>query len=111
MSWNGTDYGTASAFGVAKPSAVIVCKPPAPASGVRQMAARFASTCGGCGGAIAAGEPIRYVKGSPANHEYCGDPLVRLAVSRGSRSRYAAAGSHKARQGRCIDAPCCGCCD
>jgi hypothetical protein len=81
-------------------------------SDVRHMSARFSSVCGGCGGRIAKGAPIRYVKGLAATHEACGDPLGNApAMVRTARNGWARAGSWKAQYGRCEDAPCCGCCD
>ena len=86
---------------------------------VRVMQARFASSCGVCGGRIVKGAEIRYVKGSPANHETCGDPVVggcddyesrsknQYAFSRSYRRMVSSGGGYV----RCTheDYPCCGC--
>jgi hypothetical protein len=45
----------------------------------RSMFARFSSVCGGCGERIEKGAAIRYVKGLPASHEGCGDPVPAVA--------------------------------
>lgn len=73
-------------------------------NGVRVMAARFASTCGACGGAIRKGAQIQYVKGAAATHAACAAPVLPTGAGRG----FVVEGRHY--RGKCIDAPCCGCC-
>ena len=93
----------------------------APGSGVRQMFARFGSTCSACGSAIHTGDEIRYVKGLVATHERCGDPdtepLARAPRGNARRTRnrqplsYIGGRSSGYTFVRCTheDYPCCGC--
>lgn len=60
------------------------------------FAARYAGTCTDCENPIAPGDTIRRA-GRRYAHTDC------TAASSGGNE-------HKARTGRCEDAPCCGCC-
>jgi hypothetical protein len=74
--------------------------------GVRVIVAKRADTCRECGKAIEAGTRINYGGPGAVTHENC----RALAVV---TNRYGSAiyGGHSATGSRCIDAPCCGCCD
>lgn len=100
------------------------------------ITARFASTCPVCSARIAIGSPVEWTKGSPARHTACTDVPTTSTVpgdlgsmrhlgsgNPGTRSSARATryGSRYTRfssgaevftnhAGRCLDAPCCGCC-
>lgn len=57
--------------------------------------ANYAGTCKACGDGIAAGDTIKRATGRGYAHTDCDT---------------AAPGPEKGYGGRCIDAPCCGCC-
>lgn len=71
---------------------------------VRVIVARRADTCRECSQPIEAGSKINYGGPGAVTHETC-RPLAR------TRTRYGVRGGRSATGRRCIDAPCCGCCD
>jgi hypothetical protein len=70
------------------------------------ITARRADSCRECGGTIEAGSRINYGGPGAVSHEGC-RPLQSVR-SYGRRRVY---GGYSATGRRCIDAPCCGCCD
>jgi hypothetical protein len=70
--------------------------------GTRVITAKRADTCRECSQPIAAGSKINYGGYGAVTHEGC-RPLAR--------TRYGVRGGRSATGRRCIDAPCCGCCD
>jgi len=81
---------------------------------LREMFARYPGKCHGCGGSIARGSRMVYDRSAPpltrALHVGCvGDVSFVPLESDDESAPVDAEAFHHAR-GRCIDAPCCGCC-
>lgn len=84
---------------------------PAPApSGLRTMVAKYRSTCVATGRQINPGDTITYQKG-------VGSTLVTSTAAPAPEGKYishvfrTSGGTfYRNRNGRCEDAPCCGCC-
>jgi hypothetical protein len=72
----------------------------------RVIVAKRDDKCRECGGAIVAGSRINYGGPGAVTHEDC-RPLAVVRTRYGSRVY----GGVSATGLRCIDAPCCGCCD
>lgn len=73
---------------------------------VRVITARYLGKCGECGAEIKIGQRINYGGRGAVSCEGC-RPLARVKTRYGSRVY----GGQSATGARCIDAPCCGCCD
>ena len=81
--------------------------------------AKFASQCGTCGRRIAKGDQIEWTRGLPAVHAGCAtgtgraDGLVTVPGDNRlfARTRHGLRAGYESTGQRCIDAPCCGCCD
>ena len=84
---------------------------------MKQMAAKYSGTCKHCGGGIAKGEQIEWSKGQGASHADCarmratkrtpmtGARVHTVQFNGGDSTVYT-----RNANGRCEDAPCCGCC-
>lgn len=67
------------------------------------MIAKYDGTCRSCGGAIEAGEEIKWSRGAGARHINCGASSARYGITQEGTRAYRS-------NGMCEDAPCCGCC-
>ena len=84
------------------------------------MQARYRGTCAACGGRFPRGAEITYSRATKtARHIACdpdgasGDGLVYVEGDNRpfARTRYGLRAGYEHTGHRCIDAPCCGCCD
>ena len=77
-----------------------------------EIKARYPGTCSECGKSFTAGTLILFSKlaarGSKTSHVDCGAPEDRSDVSNVIRT--SGGTFYRNRNGRCEDAPCCGCC-
>lgn len=73
---------------------------------VRVITAKRDDKCRECGGDIAAGTRINYGGPGAVTHAGC-RPLANVRTRYGRRVY----GGYENTGRRCIDAPCCGCCD
>jgi hypothetical protein len=75
---------------------------------MKTITARFPGECGNCRGPINPGDLILWRKGRRALHANCGATgsdgnVIEIRTSSGWVG-------YRNRNGRCEDAPCCGCC-
>lgn len=70
------------------------------------MTARYSGFCAATGARILAGDLIDYKRGKAVlvERKTAGVDSITLIAEHGARTYYRNA------RGRCIDAPCCGCC-
>ena len=71
------------------------------------ITSKYKGTCKSCGGSIRRGEKIDWSKGSGARHIDCAEGSQGRSVEYRFSS---GATMYQNSNGRCEDAPCCGCC-
>lgn len=73
---------------------------------MRTMTAKYAGFCATTGARIIAGDLIQWQKGKSVllKRRPAGVDSITLIAEHGAKTYY------RNERGRCIDAPCCGCC-
>ena len=77
------------------------------------MTAKYPGRCKGCGGSIVRGEEIEWSRGKGARHVDCGSSRLRAPSRRVHTVQFGGSDDTvytRNVNGRCEDAPCCGCC-
>lgn len=80
---------------------------------MKNMTAKFPGTCKVCDGPIRRGDAINFFGKGHAEHASCTNhsgKSEKLDEPKTAASLPAAYRTFKSRNGRCEDAPCCGCC-
>lgn len=75
-----------------------------------QMKAKYSGKCRSCGDRFGAGADIVYTRSAPKGQKTVHASCAGVSSNFYADSASAARGTFYASNGRCEDAPCCGCC-